>query len=489
MKLSFNKSGWIATPLALVAGAASLSAMAAETSAPAEAASPGAKIFNQQCAACHKPSGEGVATAFPPLKDHAPEVLLAKGGIGGRAYLSHVLLYGLTGPIKVNGIDYNGNMPAWGGQLNNQQIADVMNYILTAFGNNARLPANFRPYTAAEIQTEAGKGISGKDVLQMRRALTGLQTGDAGAAEKTAALSPAAIEKVIPHPIYVAEQNSGTIGVFPSAQAWSGVEGAHYDALSPDGTKLLVSGFKTGNVYLLDTKSGKVEGSVPLGGSIQGVQITPDGRYGFAMAETEGTVAVIDLNPVKLVKKIPVGKTPHNAVFSRDGKLGYVTLQGEGKIAVIDMATLTKIRDIPTQGLETPHNLDLSDDGKFLWVRDFVGHVGIVDLKKGAVIKTFEVGKGHGGIDVVPGGKYVATGAIADSIVTIIDQAKRKIVANIKVGAGPHGVKASKDGRWIYASVTGENTVAVIDTRTLKLAEQIPVKGKFPFWIAVPGNP
>jgi mono/diheme cytochrome c family protein/sugar lactone lactonase YvrE len=461
--------------------------------APADPSSPGAQVYGQQCAACHQPGGEGVAGAFPPQKGHAAEVYGAKGGIGGRAYLSHVLLYGLTGPIKVDGKDYNGNMPAWGDQLSKQQIADVLNYLLTAFGNNTRLPADFRPYSVADIAAEAGKQVDGKDVHRQRQALEGLQTGSADvneAAGKTADAKPgASLQEAVPQPIYVAVQNSGDIAVLPSGQAWRGVEGAHYDDLSPDGSRLLVSGFKTGDIHVIDTTTGKIRGSVAIGGVAQGVKIAPDGRHGLAMAESIGLVAVIDLDKPELLKKIPVGKMPHNASFSANGKLAYVTLQGEGKIAVIDMATLTKIRDIPTPGLDTPHNLDLSDDGRYLWVRDFVGHVGILDLRSETMVKILDVGKGHGGIDVVPGGKYVATGAIADSIVTIIDQSSREIVAKVEVGTGPHGVRASKDGRWIYATVTADDTIAVIDTRTLELARRIPLDGKFPFWVAVPGNP
>jgi len=442
---------------------------------------------------CHQPGGEGVAGAFPPQKGHTSKVYVADGGVGGRTYLTHVLLYGLTGPLEVEGKEYNGNMPAWGGQLSHQQIADVLNYLLAAFGNNTDLPADFRPYTAADIEAQAGKKLDGKEVHRERQALSGLQTGEASGkgtpGKPVDAKSNAALEEVVPQPIYVAVQNSGDVEVLPSQQAWSGVEGAHYDALGPDGSRLLVSGFKTGNVYSIDTSTGKIQGSVPIGGVAQGVAISPDGRYGLAMAESIGLVAVIDLDKMELVKKIPVGKKPHNARFSADGKLAYVTLQGEGKIAVIDMDTLAKIRDIPTPGLDTPHNVDLSDDGRYLWVRDFIGHVGVLDPQNETMIKVLGVGKGHGGIDVVPGGKYVATGAIADSVVTVIDQSSREIVANVNVGTGPHGVRASKDGRWIYAAVTADNTVAVIDTRTLELARRIPLDGKFPFWIAVPGNP
>ena len=40
-----------------------------------------------------------------------------------------------------------------------------------------------------------------------------------------------------------------------------------------------------------------------------------------------------------------------------------------------------------------------------------------------------------------------------------------------------------------YTSVTADNQIAVIDSQSLKVVRRQPVDGKFPFWIAVPGNP
>ena len=215
----------------------------------------------------------------------------------------------------------------------------------------------------------------------------------------------------------------------------------------------------------------------------------PDGRYGLAVAPTQGDVAVIDMNTLELVRKIPVGKVPHNLVYSADGTLAYVTLQGEGALAVVDMRALEKQRQIPTPGLKTPHNIDISANGQRLWLRDFTGNVGVLDLASETMLKTFEVGSGHGGIDVVPGEQYVATGAISASGVTIIDSESLKIVKNVDVGVGPHGVRASRDGQFIYASVTADNHIAVIDTQSLEVVRREPVGGQFPFWLAVPGNP
>ena len=44
------------------------------------------------------------------------------------------LKFGMSGPITVNGEEYNGVMQSQG--LDNIEIADVMNYILNNWGNN-----------------------------------------------------------------------------------------------------------------------------------------------------------------------------------------------------------------------------------------------------------------------------------------------------------------------------------------------------------------
>ena len=462
--------------------------------APAEdSVARGKQVYNQQCAACHQPTGQGIPGSFPPQKGHTADIFNANGGMGGRDYLAHVLQYGLTGSINVKGTAYNGNMPAWGGALSNQQIADVLNYVLTAFGNRELLSRSFQPYTTEEVGAVSGKDLSGKQVYQLRQAVVGNQgqssgpmtSPDASSASMAAGVS---LEQAIPKPIYAAVQNSGVVERLPSKSTWPGVKGAHYNALSPDGDQLMVSGFKTGNVYIMGTDNGEIQASIAIGEVVQGVKISPDGRYGLAVAPTQGVVAVIDMETRSLVKKVGVGDTPHNIIFNKDGGLAYVTLQGEGALAVVDMTTLNRQRAIPTPGLDSPHNIDISDDGRRLWIRDFIGNVGVLDLDSEEILKIFKVGAGHGGIDVIPNSHYVATGAISASQVTVIDADSLTVVANLDVGTGPHGVRASADGRYLYTSVTADNLITVIDMESLEVVRQEPVDGKFPFWIAVPGN-
>lgn len=97
------------------------------------------------------------------------------------------------------------------------------------------------------------------------------------------------------------------------------------------------------------------------------------------------------------------------------------------------MHTLQKVAEFPTPGLPFSHNLDLSANGKVLWIRGLVSKVAAVDLKTHRVLAVIPVGLGHAGIDVIPGGRYVFTGAIGDHMVDVIDPNTFKVIKQIDV--------------------------------------------------------
>jgi cytochrome c oxidase cbb3-type subunit 2 len=85
------------------------------------------------CFTCHQPNGQGLAGQFPPLAG-------SDWVMGDKEKLIKISLYGLMGPIQVNGVDYNGVMVPPGippGSLTDQQVADVLTYIRNDWGNSA----------------------------------------------------------------------------------------------------------------------------------------------------------------------------------------------------------------------------------------------------------------------------------------------------------------------------------------------------------------
>ncbi|UPQ79541.1 cytochrome c [Flavobacterium azooxidireducens] len=85
----------------------------------------GKEIYTDFCVQCHLASGKGTET-FPPLAGSDWLVNKRKESI-------HAVKYGQSGPIKVNGKSYNGRMSPMG--LSEEEVADVMNYIMNSWGN------------------------------------------------------------------------------------------------------------------------------------------------------------------------------------------------------------------------------------------------------------------------------------------------------------------------------------------------------------------
>ncbi len=146
--------------------------------------------YNANCLACHQVTGEGLPGAFPPLKGHIVDLYKADP-----KYLVNLLIYGMQGEIEIDGATYNGIMPAWG-LLSDQEIADTLNYELHSWGNDALLPGDFVPYTAADIAAERGKDLSMQDIHAMRASFFAETTGGAAAAHGAAATSSSTEEAV-----------------------------------------------------------------------------------------------------------------------------------------------------------------------------------------------------------------------------------------------------------------------------------------------------
>lgn len=94
----------------------------------------GERFYNSSCLACHGASGAGVQGAFPPLTE-------SDWVLGSEERIIRIVLHGLTGPITVNGQDYNNVMPAHGPQSplrwNAERVAAVLTYVRGSWGNDA----------------------------------------------------------------------------------------------------------------------------------------------------------------------------------------------------------------------------------------------------------------------------------------------------------------------------------------------------------------
>ena len=101
----------------------------------------GAGVYGSYCSACHQANGQGLPGVFPPMA--GDPVVTATDP----AEHIEIVLHGLQGK-SIGGVAYASPMPAFGGQLTDEQIAAVVNHERTSWGNDAPL------VSPAEVATQ-----------------------------------------------------------------------------------------------------------------------------------------------------------------------------------------------------------------------------------------------------------------------------------------------------------------------------------------------
>ena len=89
----------------------------------------GNDVYVDFCMQCHLANGKGDLVNFPPLD--GSDWLTKK-----RKLSIQSVKFGQNGPITVKGKKFNNIMPPLG--LSNQEVADVMNYIMNSWGNKQK---------------------------------------------------------------------------------------------------------------------------------------------------------------------------------------------------------------------------------------------------------------------------------------------------------------------------------------------------------------
>jgi mono/diheme cytochrome c family protein len=103
----------------------------------------GEQLFKGTCSVCHQPQGNGLPNVFPPLAKS--DYLMAD-----KQRSIEVVLKGLSGPVTVNGKQFNSVMPPMS-QLRDDEVANILTYVRNAWGNKGD------QVTAAEVTATRAK--------------------------------------------------------------------------------------------------------------------------------------------------------------------------------------------------------------------------------------------------------------------------------------------------------------------------------------------
>jgi glucose/arabinose dehydrogenase/cytochrome c553 len=104
-------------------------------------------VYTNNCSPCHQSDGKGDGNRFPPLEK-------SEWVNGDKVRLIDIVLNGLKGPIEVKGLQYNEVMPAQASVLSDEQVAEVLTYIKSNFGNT---PEVVTPAEVARVRKSQAK--------------------------------------------------------------------------------------------------------------------------------------------------------------------------------------------------------------------------------------------------------------------------------------------------------------------------------------------
>jgi YVTN family beta-propeller protein len=175
--------------------------------------------------------------------------------------------------------------------------------------------------------------------------------------------------------------------------------------------------------------------------------------------ENADTVSVIDAASFKVLTPVRVGRMPHNVQLSPEGKFLWVTNNGEPDPA-------------PAPGHPGMNKAEHAVMAK-------PGAVWLIDTASDAVVAKIPVGLHPAHVVVTPDGRFAYITNGGDNSVSVVDAAARSVVATIPVGKFPHGLRFAPGGKQAWVANLKSGTVSVIDVAAHKEIAQIPV-GKGP---------
>jgi YVTN family beta-propeller protein len=239
-----------------------------------------------------------------------------------------------------------------------------------------------------------------------------------------------------------------------------GAGGWDYLTLDAAGEHLFLS--RATRVDVVDTRSGKMIGTVPNTAGVHGIALAEDLKRGYASNGKSDSVTVFDLKTLAVIQEVKIpGHNPDAILYEPAGKHVF-TFNGKSKdVTVLDASSLAVIATFPV-----PDKPEFAvDDGNghiYVNIESEPGQMSVIDSRKLSVTRSFPlpgcasptglaIDRPHHRLFSVCDGKTMA--------VTDADSGKQ--VVRVPIGEGPDAV-AFDAKRGLVLSSNGEGTLTVV---------------------------
>jgi YVTN family beta-propeller protein len=190
----------------------------------------------------------------------------------------------------------------------------------------------------------------------------------------------------------------------------------------------------------------------------------------LVLNKEDATLSIIDPATLKTVAQIPVGEGPHEITVSDDGKFAFVANYGArtpgSTISVIDLGAQKELRRVDLGALRRPHGIAFAE-GKVWFTAEDNKLIARYDPSSNQIDWLLGVGQNRTHMLVFSKDRsQLFTSNIQSDSVTLLQRSSDPSgwsATNIPVGKGPEGGDLSPDGREYWAANSGDGSVSIID--------------------------
>jgi len=225
-------------------------------------------------------------------------------------------------------------------------------------------------------------------------------------------------------------------------------------------------------VEVVDTRTGRLVGTVPDTPGVHGIAVAADLGLGFASDGRADTVTVFDLATLKVRATIPVGHGP-DAILYDAASHRVMTFNATSRdVTLIDAAKGAVVATVPAGG--KPEFADAGADGLVWFNVEDSNEMAVLDPVAARIVKRIALGPCEGPSGLAYDG-HANHYAVCDNGQMAIVDADGRVVGRPSIGAGPDGV-AWLDGA-AFSANGRDGTISVVrETRPghFETVETIP---------------
>jgi YVTN family beta-propeller protein len=263
---------------------------------------------------------------------------------------------------------------------------------------------------------------------------------------------------------------AATAVLAPGAQADSGLQvrerwkiggGGGWDYLAVDSMHRLFLSRGT-QVDVVDTKSGKVLGTIPDTQGVHGVVFAPELHRGFTSNGRADSVTVFDLDTLKTLQEVKVpAHNPDCILYEPVGRHVF-TFNGRSKdVTVLDASTLAVVATIPV-----PDKPEFAQDDHaghiFVNIESDPGQMVVIDSRTLAVQSTWPLPGCSSPSGLAIDRAHQRLFSVCDgNVMVVTNGAGGAQVAQVPIGRGPDAA-AYDEKRGLVFSSNGEGTLTVV---------------------------